>query len=67
MKLFINNEPYLYNATPPTITTLLIELGAKPEHTALLLNNQLIPSKNWNTQQLSENDKIELVVLVAGG
>jgi len=67
MKLLINDEPYSYNASPPTISTLLEELDANPKHTALLLNNVLIPSINWDTQQLVENDIIELVVFVGGG
>jgi thiamine biosynthesis protein ThiS len=66
MKLMVNGELHEYrgNGTPEA---LLEELGAKKEHTALLLNGEVLPSKDWKTTALNENDEIEMLVFVGGG
>ena len=66
MKLTVNGEPHESQGTG-TLDTLLDELGAKKEHTALTLNNEIIPSTQWATTQLNENDEIEMLVFVGGG
>jgi len=66
MKLIVNGEPHGHqgNGTPDA---LLEELGAKKEHTALMLNGEVVPSKDWKTTPLEENDEIEMLVFVGGG
>ena len=66
MKLTVNGELYEHsgNGTPDA---LLEELGAKKEHTALMLNGEVVPSKDWKTTPLNENDEVEMLVFVGGG
>ncbi len=66
MKLTVNGEPHEHRGDG-TIGALLDGLGAKKEHTALLLNGTVLPSKDWKTTTLNENDEIEMLVFVGGG
>lgn len=66
MKLTVNGEPHEHQGGE-TPDALLEELGAKKEHTALLLNGSVVPSKEWKTTTLNENDEVEMLVFVGGG
>ena len=66
MKLTVNGEAHEHRGNG-TIEALLNELGAKKEHTALLLNGEVAPSTKWKTTALNENDEIEMLVFVGGG
>ena len=66
MKLIVNGKPHEHHGNG-TIDALLGELGAKKEHTALMLKGEVIPSANWKTTTLTENDNIEMLVFVGGG
>ena len=66
MKLTVNGEPHRHNGDG-SIAALLAELGAKGEHTALMLNGEVLPSKDWNRVRLEEGDTVELLVFVGGG
>jgi thiamine biosynthesis protein ThiS len=46
MFLTVNGEKYEHGGDG-TIPALLTELGATPEHTALTVNGELVPSKDW--------------------
>ncbi|QBG48964.1 sulfur carrier protein ThiS [Verrucomicrobia bacterium S94] len=66
MKLTVNGEEHDHQGDG-SIDALLEELGAKKEHTALMLNGTVIPSEDWNATTLKENDEIEMLVFVGGG
>jgi len=66
MKLIVNGETHEHQGNG-SVDALLDELGAKKEHTALMLNGEVVPSKEWKITTLKENDEIEMLVFVGGG
>ncbi|MFA7256469.1 MAG: sulfur carrier protein ThiS [Kiritimatiellales bacterium] len=50
-----------------TVSALLAELGATPEHTALTVNGDLVFSKHWKIFKLNDGDTIEVLTFVGGG
>jgi thiazole synthase/sulfur carrier protein len=66
MKLTVNGKSHEHNGTG-SITALLDELGAVKAHTAIMVNGAVVPSADWETSALNENDEIEMLVFVGGG
>lgn len=66
MQILLNGETYDYNGLA-TINALLDDIGANKDHTALMLNGSVIPSDNWEDQEIKENDEVEVLVFVGGG
>ena len=66
MNLSVNGEPHTHQGDR-TADALLEELGANKEHTALMINGDVIASSDWKTATLNENDEIEMLVFVGGG
>ena len=66
MRLIVNGEPHAHHGNG-SVDALLEELGANKAHTALMVNGDVIPSTDWNTSVLTENDEIEMLVFVGGG
>ncbi len=66
MKLTVNGDEHNHQGGG-SIDALLDELGAKKEHTALMVNGAVVPSEAWNSTALKENDEIEMLVFVGGG
>ena len=66
MKLNVNGEPHTHGGNG-SVESLLKELGANTEHTALMINGEVIPATAWATASLTENDEIEMLVFVGGG
>jgi thiamine biosynthesis protein ThiS len=66
MKLTVNGDAHEH-AGNGTVDALLDELDAKKEHTALMVNGNVIPSESWAETTLNENDEIEMLVFVGGG
>ena len=66
MKLTINGEDREFT-TISGLSTLLAQLGMKPDRVAVELNRNLIPRDRWATTQLSDGDKLEIVHFVGGG
>ncbi len=66
MRLTVNGEKHEHQGGG-SIDALLEELGAKKEHTALMLNGAVVPSEEWNSTALQPNDEIEMLVFVGGG
>jgi len=66
MNLTVNGQPHNHQGCG-TISALLDELDANPAHTALMVNGDVIPSSDWDTAVLNENDEIEMLVFVGGG
>ena len=66
MQILLNGETYDYNGLA-NINALLDDIGANKDHTALMLNGSVIPSDNWEDQEIKENDEVEVLVFVGGG
>ena len=66
MKLTVNGESHDHQSSG-SAEALLDELGANKAHTALMINGNVIPSTDWGTTMLNENDAIEMLVFVGGG
>jgi sulfur carrier protein len=66
MKLTVNGEQ-LEHQGDGTVDALLEELEANKEHTALMINGNVISSSDWASTPLNENDDVEMLVFVGGG
>ena len=66
MHLIVNGEPYEHGGDG-SLCSLLSELGATPEHTALTVNGELLFSKDRSTCNLAEGDTVEVLTFVGGG
>ena len=66
MQILLNGKTYDYNGLT-NINALLDDIGANKDHTALMLNGSVIPSDNWEDQEIKENDEVEVLVFVGGG
>jgi sulfur carrier protein len=66
MKLIVNGEEHIHTGDGSALA-LINEIGAKRDHTALMINGNVVPSENWETTPLKENDEIEMLVFVGGG
>ena len=66
MFLTVNGEK-VERGGDETVATLLAELGATPEHTALTVNGELVFSKDWKTHKLNSGDIVEVLTFVGGG
>ncbi len=64
--LNINGEPRQLSGNP-TVATLIDEMGLAGKRVALERNGEIVPRSAFNTQQLSDGDKLEIVVAVGGG
>jgi len=50
-----------------TISTLVAQLGMKPDRVAVELNLEIIPRARWEATTLKDGDKLEVVHFVGGG
>ncbi|MBN2301615.1 MAG: sulfur carrier protein ThiS [Lentisphaerae bacterium] len=66
MKLHVNGKPYEHTAGR-TIGTLLPEIGAFPDKVAVLLNDNVVKRAEWQNKELKDGDRIEILMLAAGG
>jgi thiamine biosynthesis protein ThiS len=66
MNLIINGEDRGFDSVS-TISSLLTQLGMKPDRVAVELNRELIPRDQWPSTRLSDGDKLEIVHFVGGG
>ncbi|VGO15800.1 Sulfur carrier protein ThiS [Pontiella desulfatans] len=66
MKLTVNGESHEHSGAG-TADALLEELGATKAHTALMINGEVVPSEQWESTTLKENDEVEMLVFVGGG
>ena len=66
MKITVNGEIHEHQGTG-SVNALLDELGANKAHTALMINGNVVPSTDWATPVLNENDEVEMLVFVGGG
>lgn len=66
MKLTVNGAPHQHNGSG-TVKALIEELGANPNHAAIMLNGSVVPSDQWETTPLNEGNELEVLVFVGGG
>ena len=66
MKLQVNGDSHEHRGGG-SIDALLDELSANKAHTALMVNGNVVPSNDWKTTGLNENDEVEMLVFVGGG
>jgi thiamine biosynthesis protein ThiS len=50
-----------------TLAALVEQLGMKPDRVAVELNLEIVPRANWQSTQLKDGDKLEIVHFVGGG
>ena len=50
-----------------TVATLVGQLGMKTDRVAVELNLEIVPRSSWDSTQLKDGDKLELVHFVGGG
>jgi thiamine biosynthesis protein ThiS len=66
MKLMVNGKSHEHTGDR-TVAALLDGLGANPDHAALMLNGEVVPSDQWDSTLLNEADDVEILVFVGGG
>ena len=66
MKLTVNGESHEHTGDG-TVTALLSELGANPDHSALTINGHFVPRNNWDDFKLTDDDNVEVLTFVGGG
>jgi thiamine biosynthesis protein ThiS len=66
MFLTVNGEPVEHRGDG-TVLALLAEIGAKPDHSALTVNGDLVFSRDWKTFKLRDGDAVEVLTFVGGG
>jgi len=49
------------------LAALVEQLGMKPDRVAVELNLEIVPRANWESTQLKNGDKLEIVHFVGGG
>ena len=50
-----------------TVAALVAQLGMKPDRVAVELNLEIVPRTQWETTNLKDGDKLEVVHFVGGG
>lgn len=65
MQIVVNGVDKKCNSN--TIQGLIDELGIGSKVMAAALNMEVVKKENWETQTLSEGDKIEFLEFVGGG
>ncbi len=66
MKLTVNGKDHEHKGDG-TIGALLAELGAKPQLTAVMVNDDVVPAPEWPDVALRPGDDVELLVFACGG
>ena len=66
MEIILNGDKQQIESQS-TIILLLNSLKINKEHAALMINGNIIPSSNWDSHRLKENDEVEIMVFVGGG
>jgi thiamine biosynthesis protein ThiS len=65
MNLTINGENRSVSAE--SLTSLVEELGMKPDRVAIELNREIVPRDRWPQTALKGGDQLEIVHFVGGG
>ena len=66
IELSVNGEKRRFDVAPDVARLLeRLELGGKK--VAVEMNGEIVPRSRFDTQQLADGDKLEVVVAVGGG
>jgi sulfur carrier protein len=65
MNLIINGENR--SVLAETLTSLVEQLGMKPDRVAIELNREIVPRDRWSQTALKNGDQLEIVHFVGGG
>lgn len=66
MTLTINGETRKFNSGL-NIQTLLVELGLADKPVVVELNQKALAPSEFESQNLSDNDQLEIITIAAGG
>ena len=67
MKLVVNGEEKEINKDRLTIKELVKELGIKVPNYAVAVGLDVIPKSEYESYELKDGDKVEIVTFVGGG
>ena len=67
MKLIVNGEEKNFNRETLTIKELVEELGIKVPNYAVAVGLEVIPKSEYESYELKDGDKVEIVTFVGGG
>ena len=66
MQIFVNGESQ-ERVYPPTVTSLLESLDLRYEQVAVKVNLKILDRSDFDTWNLEEGDKIEILSFIGGG
>ena len=66
MELFVNGDPKTC-AEPASLSQFIQQLGMKGDRVAVELNREIVPRAQWDSTQLHDGDRLEIVHFVGGG
>ena len=66
MKLQINGVASDF-LPPLSVSSLVEQLGMKPDRVAVELNRNIVPRERWAATNLADGDQLEIVHFVGGG
>ena len=66
MKIVVNGEERTL-ANPVTVSRLLDDLGMTGKRVAVEVNREIVPRSRHGEFQLSDHDRVEVVVAIGGG
>ena len=67
MNLTVNGEPLEMEGTSSSISDLLMHLEIKAPRVAVELNLEIVPKTEFETTNLKDGDRVEVVSFVGGG
>ena len=54
-------------ASALSLSSLITQIGMKPDRVAVELNRNIVPRDAWEATSLSDGDRLEIVQFVGGG
>lgn len=66
MRVYVNGEAREFSS-PLSLDQLITELDLPPARIAVELNRAVVRRNEWNTTELRDDDRIEIVHFVGGG
>lgn len=66
MKIIVNGKPVTLT-NPKTLKQFLNDCDSFSQYSAVAINGEFVPKKNYESVQLSENDNIEVLQPAQGG
>lgn len=66
MRVYVNGETREFSS-PLSLDQLITELDLPPARIAVELNRAVVRRNEWNTTELRDDDRIEIVHFVGGG